>query len=280
MTGHRERTLRPVVSVVLPSYRAADVARQSVDELIHVLDRTETDPWEIIIVDDGGGDFEPDPWHDYPDVRVLRFRRNRGKGAAVRAGMLAATGDVRVYTDADLPYGALLIPVMTKRILGGGCHVAIGDRHLRNSSYQADIPLPRRLLSFLCSAFVGTLVTGGFFDTQCGLKAVRGDIADRIFPLVQIEGFAFDVEVIYLALRHNCVIRRFPVRLRSSDDESSVKLFRDTLRAVSDIVLIKRRALSGQYDSEELFHLVEEEVERELRSARTLVQPGAATDGA
>lgn len=244
----------PDLSVVLPSYRAADLALRSVDRIRETLER-ERLAWEIIVVDDGGGDFGAHAFEGDPDVRLLRLPRNVGKGAAVSAGMREARGRVRIFTDADLPYDPGLMPVMVAYILDRGFHLVIGDRTLRGSSYQLELSLTRRALSGVFSAFVGRIVTGGFFDTQCGLKAIRGDVADVLFRLIRIRRFAFDVELVYLALKYGADIKRVPVRLERNDT-SSVRVWRDSLRGAFDVLRIKYNQVAGRYRSPELAAIV------------------------
>jgi hypothetical protein len=110
-------------------------------------------------------------------------------------------------------------------------------------------------LSAVASRFIGTLVTGGFFDTQCGIKAVRGDVADELFRLVRISRFAFEVEVVYVALKHGLDIKRVPVRLRRNLG-SSVRPLRDAARSLADLFGMKLRQLRGQYHSAALERLV------------------------
>jgi dolichyl-phosphate beta-glucosyltransferase len=245
------------LSVVLPCYRAAPLAFHSVERLKAFLPCIAS-TWEVIIVDDGGKDFTSDAFAGEPCVRLIRFPSNRGKGAAVCHGMRAAHGAVRVFTDIDLPYDLDLMRPIIKYIRDGGFHVVIGDRTLPSSSYHDDIGWKRRLASSLFSQFVGTLVTGGFFDTQCGLKGVRGDVADTLFSLQRLERFAFDVEVIYLALYHRLDIKRIPVRLRNNET-SSVRLLRDSARGVVDVFRIKYHQLRGHYESADLAALVSRE---------------------
>jgi glycosyltransferase involved in cell wall biosynthesis len=214
-------------------------------------------PYEIIVVDDGGGDIDRARLERRGSVRVITYPRNRGKGAAVRAGMLAADGQVRVYTDADIPYGTRPIVDIMGYILDRGFHAVIGDRTLRGSAY-VEPPLGRRALSYVASGFIGRLVTGGFFDTQCGLKAFRGDVADELFKLVRVERFAFDVEVIYLCLKYRLDIKRIPVRLETNST-SSVRLIRDSTRGMVDLFRIKIRQSMGVYYSSKLEGLISEE---------------------
>ena len=246
----------PLVSVVLPSFREADIAAGSVARIAATLSRVVGPQWEIVVVDDGGGDFTEDAWIDDPKVRLIRLPENRGKGAAVAAGMVAATGQARIFTDADLPYDTGLIPVMASYLLEGPYHLVLGDRNLSRSSFNQKPTGVRRGLSAVATFFIGTLVTGGVFDTQCGIKGIRGDVADRLFPLITIDRFAFDVELVYLALRFNCDIKRVPVQLVERRTPSTVRPFVDAARSFRDILRIKRNAMAGRYESEELDRLV------------------------
>lgn len=248
------RDVGPDLSVVLPSYRAAALALRSVDRIRETLESGRLS-WEIIVVDDGGGDFEADAFVGDSSVRLLRLPRNVGKGAAVSAGMREAAGRVRIYTDADLPYDPGLMPVMAAYIMDRGFHLVIGDRTLRGSSYHLKLGLTRRALSGVFSAFVGTIVTGGFFDTQCGLKAIRGDVADVLFRLIRIDRFAFDVELVYLALKYGADIKRVPVQLERNDT-SSVRVWRDSTRGAFDVLRIKYNQLTGRYGSPELAAII------------------------
>lgn len=243
----------PDLSLILPSYRDAGRALHSAMTLGDFF-ASGSLTWEVVIVDDGGGDFSQE-WQDLEPIRLCRFEANRGKGAAVRAGMLAARGRVRIYTDADLPYGMELFQVITEYILERGFHVVIGDRTLPDSSYALDVGWKRRLASSVYSTLVGKLVTGGFFDTQCGLKGFRGDVAEALFSISRIDRFAFDAEIIYLSLLHRLDIKRVPVRLRKNES-SSIRLLRDSTRMFADTLGIKRNQLRGMYRSRKLEEIV------------------------
>lgn len=253
------------LSVILPCYRAAPLAHRSVLRLADFLGSW-PGSWEVIVVDDGGGDFAPDAFTDDQRVTLIRLPRNRGKGAAVRAGMLAATGRTRVFTDVDLPYDLDLLPAMVTMIHERGFHLVIGDRTLPSSSYISDLPLSRRLASLIFSSFVGTVVTGGFFDTQCGLKALRGDVADALFPLMRLERFAFDVELVYIALKNRIDIHRIPVNLRNNET-SSVRVLRDATRGFVDVLRIKWNQSLGYYASRALEEIVYRDFDAVRRSS-------------
>jgi len=249
----------PDVSVILPCYRAADVASASIQTLQLCLPRIARS-WEVIVVDDGGGDFREAEWERDSQVRLLRLPFNQGKGAAVRAGLLAASGRVRIFTDVDLPFGVDEFPVILELLGRRKLHLVIGDRTLPRSSYHLQIGLMRRLASSVFSHFVGTMVTGGFFDTQCGLKAIRGDVADALCPHLIVNRFAFDVELLYVALRHRLDVKAIPVRLRNNNT-SSVRLWSDSWRSVWDVLRIKRRQLAGGYDVKALHEIVRADYE-------------------
>lgn len=240
---------RPALSVILPCYRAGARAQRSVRELSEFLGSRRL-TWEVVVVDDGGGDFPVGLWQGDPRVRLVALSANRGKGAAVRSGMAAARGHVRVFTDVDLPYELDLLLVIEEYIARRGFHVVVGDRTLPDSRYGSEIRWQRRVASRVFSWLVGKLVTGGFFDTQCGLKGFRGDVAEAIFPNSKLDGFAFDVEVIYLSLKSRLDIKRIPVHVRNGED-SSVRLLRDAFRMVVDILRIKANQMAGRYRSVE-----------------------------
>ncbi len=237
--------------MVLPCYRGARLARQSVATLRDFLPH-HFSTWEVIVVDDGGGDFGGDLGSlDAESVRLVTFSRNRGKGAAVRAGMRQARGHVRLYTDVDMPFGTDIIPLSAAFITQRGFHAVVGDRTLPQSRYELNVGWPRRLASGVFSRFVASLLMGGFVDTQCGFKAFRGDVAESLFAIARIDRFAFDVELLYLTLCHRLDVKKIPVQLHNNET-SAVHLVRDSLRMVADVVRLRMRVARGAYSSSEL----------------------------
>lgn len=266
------------LSVVMPSYRSAAIARKSVARLTAALDgRVES--YEIIVVDDGIGDCEiavgSMPSAPGASVRVLTLPENRGKGAAVAAGMRVASGAVRVFTDIDIPYGTTPIMLMESLVRTRGFHMVIGDRTFPQSRYETELSFGRRMASAVFSRITNTIVTGGFFDTQCGLKGFRGDVADALFELQTVDRFAFDVELIYLALKHGLEIKRIPVMLESNMT-SSVRLGRDSLRTLVDVGCIKMNQMRGAYASPALASLVARECAAASAPLRTPVMAQTA----
>jgi glycosyltransferase involved in cell wall biosynthesis len=257
-----ERPFR--VSIVIPAFNSAAYLNANVGAVRAFLADHHLDG-EVIVADDGSTDGTADSIAPAADVRVLRLP-HRGKGAALRAGMLSATGDIRAFTDADLPYGLDALPLAISYVRHRGFHAVVGDRTLPGSSYQDPGPL-RRIISELASFAFRTLVTGGIYDTQCGFKVFRGDVAGEIFRLARIDGFAIDVELIYLILKHRLDLKRIPVRLQRNAP-SSVRVIRDSLRAVRDIASIRLNLARGRYRSPYLGRLLQDELQADVEGAR------------
>jgi dolichyl-phosphate beta-glucosyltransferase len=238
------------LSVVVPSYDSAEILERNLPVILAYL-QTQEYTWEVIVVDDGSND------HGATEsvCRILgctfaRNVKNMGKGAAVRTGMKEARGMFRIFTDADIPYELDAIGVMLRYLDFKEFQVVIGDRNLKGSSYLEEISGLRKFTSVLFTRFVGSIVTANFFDTQCGLKGFRGDEADFIFKHARLNGFAFDVELIYIALKRNMEIKRIPVRLRNQE-KSTVRVFRHGMVMFADLFRIKYFNMKGYYQAKE-----------------------------
>ena len=240
------------LSLVIPCHNAATFVAERLRVLDRFLASTDLD-YEIIAVNDGSTDATASELEGLalPRLRVLREPKNRGKFGALKAGMQVASGECCMFTDADVPYELDAIPYMAELVLDRQFQVVIGDRTLRGASYRSELAPVRRLLTSLFTVCIRLFVTGGLWDTQCGLKAFRRDIAQRIFPLVHDEGFAGDVELLYIALTYNLEIKRVPVRLKFQAP-SSVDSFRDGWRMLVALFGIRSRSRRGAYRDAEL----------------------------
>lgn len=259
---------RPALSLVIPAFNSRDYLAANVNRAVDHLHNAGIDA-EIVVADDGSTDGTPDTIAENAGVRVLRLP-HAGKGAALRAGMTAATGEIRAFTDADLPYGLDPIPLAITYIRERRFHAVIGDRTLPGSSYE-DAGLLRGVVSELASFAFRTLVTGGIYDTQCGFKVFRGDVAAEVFRLARTDGFAVDVELIYLLLKYRLDIKRIPVRLERNAP-SSVRVLRDSGQAFLDIARMRLRWATGRYRSSALVKLLEADVRADLQSASTIAE--------
>ncbi len=243
---------QPDLSLVIPVFNGAAFLDRSLDRVESFVERNRLDA-EIVVVDDGSTDGTAAVLAARSGGRLVRLGhdRNRGKYAALKTGMAAARGACRVFTDADIPYDLEAVPVMADLVGRGGFHIVVGDRTLAASEGGDDPPPLRRLGTQVFSFAVRILVTGELFDTQVGFKAFRGDVAAAVFPLVTDDGFAGDVELLYIALKYNLAIRRIPVRLRRRG-ASTVSLAGHSLPMLRRIAGLRRRWRRGGYASAEL----------------------------
>ncbi|SDI78905.1 Glycosyltransferase involved in cell wall bisynthesis [Frankineae bacterium MT45] len=193
----------------------------------------------ITVVDNGSVDATAaalDRLHLATPVRVMSCR-TRGKGAAVRAGILQSTARYVGYCDADLSTPVGSIPDALTR-LEAGAAVVIGSRRCAGAGYEVPQPFVRRVGSRVFNRASASLV-GGLTDTQCGLKLMRGDLGREIFSQMQMEGFAFDVELIARLLRRDTDVHELPIRW-SNDEASTFNVVSDGVRAFQDVFLVRR----------------------------------------
>jgi dolichyl-phosphate beta-glucosyltransferase len=240
------------VSVVIPAYNSESFIRANI-ETLRGFCRKSFRTYEIIVVDDGSRDGTREVLETLKgrDVRVVALDRNRGKFGALQAGMALARGRCRIFTDADLPYDLAALPYIVRLVNERGMHIVIGDRNLPQSVYDINTNWLRNASTKVFSFFVYMMVTGGLFDTQCGLKGFRADVAEALFPLVTDWGFSGDVELLYIALKYNLEIKRIPVRLESHGP-STVRLFRQATRMLGRISQLRINWNRGRYASDHL----------------------------
>lgn len=247
------------LSLVIPIYQGAAYAAHSAQLVQEYLSAVDGLDFEILFVDDGSPDDTSEVLRalNLPQVRVLTLPSNQGKFAAIKAGMLAAKGDVRIFTDGDIPYELEAILYMFNIIRDRQMHVVVGDRTLPGSEYAEQLNFVRRTVTELFTAFVRILVAGGLFDTQCGLKGFRGDVSEALFPVLRDTGFSGDVELLYVCLKYNLEIKRVPVRLRRSAP-SSVRVMNHGLRMLRRISRLRRSWRRGFYHSERMSQIAEQ----------------------
>ncbi len=198
-------------SVVIPAFNEADRLPRYLDEVVAYFEGR-GEPYEVIVVDDGSTDGTPEAVEarHHPSVRVLRLGLNSGKGAAVRAGMLAARGACRLFTDAD---GATPIAEL-KRLepaLAAGADMAIGSRVLVDPAVSVAARSHRVAAGRVFNWLVARLGVRAVADSQCGFKAFTGAAAERLFGRLRTRGFGFDVELLLQAQAAGYRIVEMPV---------------------------------------------------------------------
>lgn len=226
------------LSLVIPAYNESAIITDTLRTVIARLERIEAE-YELIVVDDGSTDNMAQLVRDFPDphVRLESYQPNRGKGRAVRVGMLAARGEYIVCTDADLAYGLDNIPAMLSA-LETGADLCIGSRRLDALGYQGYPPM--RLLTSKVFGFLVRLFSGLPYDTQCGIKSYRRTAARAIFETCVTDGFAFDFEVLLRARKLGLRVDQTAVHV-VNHRESKVNILRDSARMFRDIFRIRRQ---------------------------------------
>ena len=231
------------ISVCIPMYNErsiiADTARTLYDYMSEHFPKGE---WEVLFSDDGSRDGSADIVRSLglPGIRVVGYDVNRGKGSAVRHAMLEAAGEIIMFTDADLAYGTDIIGQLVD-LFGSnpGADIIIGSRNISADGY-AGYTLLRKIASKTYIKILG--LVGGFklTDSQCGCKAFRNSAAKKIFSRCEVDGWAFDFEVILRAQKYKFKIIEMPVKI-INHRESKVRLLRDALKMLRDLNKMKKK---------------------------------------
>jgi dolichyl-phosphate beta-glucosyltransferase len=247
-----EITKRPqedlFLSVVIPAYNESARIGATLDRVVSYLN-LEWRRWELIVVDDGSEDGTADLVRNFlpgdQRIRALAYSPNRGKGFAVRTGMLAAEGDLILFSDADLSapieeLDKLLPPLAT------GYQISIGSRALRRELIEVRQSALREYAG-QCFNLALRMITGlKFRDTQCGFKLFHRDAAITVFSRQHIHSFGFDPEVLYLAKKIGYETLEVPVRW-AHNEGSKVRVLGDGIKMVLDLLKIRLNDLAGKY---------------------------------
>jgi dolichyl-phosphate beta-glucosyltransferase len=239
-------TTLPPFSVVIPAYNEAGRIGGSLRVILDYLGQVSPES-EVIVVNDGSTDATSDIVREKFSTagtiatRLIEHSPNRGKGAAVRAGLLAATRPIGLFSDADLSTPIDDAPRLIEPIAAGEVDIAFGSRALDRRLIGHHQPW-RREQGGRVFNFVVRVATGlPFWDTQCGFKAFRLDVCRPVFDRAQTEGFGFDVELLYLAWRAKLRMREIPVHWNHYDG-SKVSFLRDSVRMFGEVVALRSRS--------------------------------------
>jgi dolichyl-phosphate beta-glucosyltransferase len=229
-----------VLSIIIPAYNEEQRLGDGLGRILDYLGERYPD-YELIIVDDGSTDRTAERVSDAiagePRARLISYTPNRGKGYAVRTGVLASRGDPVVFMDADLSTPLDEIVDILGVLANSRADVVIGSRGVPQARIRIKPSPFRRFASWLFDQIKYALVgLRQFKDTQCGFKAYRGGVARQLFALSRVERFMFDVEVLYLAERAGLRIVEMPVQWADMPGskvrfwEGVVNMFRDLWR--------------------------------------------------
>ena len=236
----------PDLSVVIPAFNEVARLPRTLERVTAFL-REGSRSYEVLVADDGSTDDTAQKARA-AGATVLRDDRNRGKGHAVRRGMLAARGRRRLMTDADLSTPIEELPRFLAR-MDEGFDVVIGSRALPGSTIEVHQPWFRENVGRVYNLFVRALALPGLRDTQCGFKLWSARAAREAFSAARLDGFSFDVEALYVARKRGYRIAEIPVVWRN-DAASRVGLGGGS-RAFPDLLRIRWHDWTGRYEGGE-----------------------------
>lgn len=241
-------------SIVIPAYNESE---RIVGTLHKVLAYIASQPefagkTEILVVNDGSRDNTAEIVKGYsaknPAVQLVENPGNRGKGYSVRNGMMRATGDIRLFSDADLSSPVSEAPKLFAALAAGN-DVAIGSRWLDSRTQTERQSFFRQLIGRIFNLLLRVFLGIREKDTQCGFKAFSGRAADAIFPRQLIERWGFDPELIYLARRSGFKIAEVPVAW-AHDERSKLNPIKDGFKMGMEILRVRWNAITGKYSGE------------------------------
>lgn len=211
----------PELSIVIPCYNEIVRLPRTMEDVMAWVEQCGVST-EIVIVDDGSKDETPAWAEKYSEkdarVRALTYQPNRGKGYAVRTGMLAAKGKYRIFMDADGSTPVEHTSEFLEAVKNGGADIIIGSRKEIGAQLESTQSLPRRLASNLFGLLTRLLVVYGIKDTQCGFKMFSAKASEAIFPESTVDGAIFDIELMYLSAKNKFTVREVPVTWTHDDD--------------------------------------------------------------
>jgi len=274
VTDDSKNSKKPKYSIVIPAYNESGRLPLTLSSVVSCI-RTRGWDAEIIVVNDGSTDGTADVVHQFADsapevwstenrlivgraiqslpddrrpveLRLLENPGNRGKGYSVRAGMLAARGDVVLFTDADLS-----APIEeAERLFAAiqeGADIAIGSRWLESGRQTQRQPLYRQFFGRCFNAVTRAVMRLPFADTQCGLKAFTREAAQTVFQLQTIDRWGFDPEILFIALKRGYWIIEVPVSW-AHDERTRMSYLRDGIRMLQEIAQVRWNAFRGLYN--------------------------------
>lgn len=245
--------MKPTLSIIIPAFDEQARLGETVRQILEFI-KKENLAAELVVVDDGSNDATSEVAKktvvEFPDIEtnVIHYEKNRGKGFAVRTGLQASTGDIALFSDADLSTPIEELPKLVCPIMRGDFDLTFGSRALDRSLIGTHQPWRREQSGKVFNRIVRTLTGLPFWDTQCGFKAFNMRKFRPLLDAMQIDRFGFDVEFLFVADLKGLRLAEIPVRWNHCDG-TKVNVFRDSYVMFNEVRQIRRNAKLGVYDT-------------------------------
>ena len=234
---------RPHLSVVIPSYNEQDRLKRFIPDIVDYF-RSKNFTFEIVVVNDGSRDQTAETARGlaktFPMLRLIDLQPNRGKGGAVRAGMLEARGDYSLFTDADQSTPIAETDKLLVKLEREGYDMAIGSRSVPGARVEQPQVWYRALAGKLFGIGTKLLCVRGIYDTQCGFKAMKRDVARKVFAQVTSDSAIFDIEMLVIATREGFRVAEVPVKWVHDPDTRIPYNLQRALRIWAELFRIRR----------------------------------------
>ena len=245
--------MKPQISIVIPAYHESERLGTPLMTILDYISKNGLNA-EVIVVDDGSNDatakVAEQALSTMPNVEstVVRYEQNKGKGFAVKTGLLAAKADIALFTDADLSTPIEEMPKLIDPIQNGEFDVTFGSRAIDRSLIGTHQPWRREQGGKVMNLIIRKMSGLDFQDTQCGFKAFSMPKFRPLLELMTIDRFGFDVEFLFVAQYNGLKLKEVPVRWNDVEG-SKVSVVRDTRRMISELAQVRRNAKNGVYDA-------------------------------
>ncbi len=244
--------MKPDISIVVPAFEEQERLGDSIHKILTYLADSGVNG-ELIVVDDGSGDATAETAKmacaKFPDTNtsVIRYEENRGKGFAVKTGLLASSAETALFSDADLSTPIEEMHKLIDPIVNGDFDLTFGSRALDRSLIGTHQPWRREQGGRVMNLIIKTMSGLPFYDTQCGFKAFNMKKFRPLLDVMTIDRFGFDVEFLFVAKHHSLRLAEIPVRWNNVEG-SKVSVVRDTWRMISELTQIRRNARKALYE--------------------------------
>ena len=237
------------ISVIVPIHNDADVISGTIDSILDFFNKENLDG-ELIVVNDGGTkegvEIVENKIKNGSNVIFISRNINKGKGYSVKEGIEKSTGEVTIFTDADLPYGTESIKKIYEKIFGNEFDFVLANRNLSGKQGMKQATMVRKIAHAVYSLFAGSLMLN-FSDVSAGLKGMNRKVVEAVMPKITINRFAFDIELILLVKKFGFRIGEIPVVLQQISKSKNLSVIFDSPQMIFDVLKIVLRNWFGFY---------------------------------